>query len=266
MALDVPRDLDTALAAARANFLGVPLHPFTMRETLGLAVSAMEQRLPVQHVAMNVAKFVNLHRDRELRDDVFGADIVGVDGMGILLGARAFGIAVPERVPGVDLMEGILAVCAERGFRPYLLGARPEVLAQAISTLARRHPSLELSGCHHGYFTEAEEPELVERIRLAQPDCLFVGMSTPRKERFMARHRATMDVPFVMGVGGGIDVLAGLVQRAPVSWQKFGFEWLYRVWQEPRRMWRRYLTTNVAYAYILASSLLVRKKPGLRNS
>ena len=82
----------------------------------------------------------------------------------------------------------------------------------------------------------------------------------------MARHRATLDVAFVMGVGGGIDVLAGLVQRAPLCWQRYGFEWLYRVWQEPRRMWRRYLTTNAAYAYILASALVNWNKSDQWNS
>ncbi len=197
----------------------------------------------------------NCKRDEELRADVFGADLVGVDGAGIILGARLFGIRVPERVAGVDLMHNILALCAEQGYRPYLLGARPEVLETALNNLKQRHPQ---------YRDRRQPPWLLQggprsrhhrgRFASAQPDCLFVGMPTPRKERFMARHRAALEVPFVMGVGGGIDILAGHVRRAPDFWQRNGMEWLYRVLQEPRRMWWRYLSTNLLYASILAKA------------
>jgi N-acetylglucosaminyldiphosphoundecaprenol N-acetyl-beta-D-mannosaminyltransferase len=243
---------------ASSNFLGVPINPLTMSQTVSLVVQAMTLRRPMQHVAMNVAKFVHLRDDHELRADVMGADLVSVDGMGILVGARLLGLHVPERVTGVDLMEKLLARCAEEGFRPYLLGARPEVLQKAADELTRRHPGLRIAGLQHGYFAADEEAGVVEAIRSARPDCLFIGMPTPRKERFMAAHREALDVSFVMGVGGGIDILAGHVRRAPVAWQRCGFEWLYRVIQEPRRMWRRYLTTNLAFAGILAGALLRR--------
>jgi N-acetylglucosaminyldiphosphoundecaprenol N-acetyl-beta-D-mannosaminyltransferase len=244
-----------ALSNDVADFLGVPIHLLTMRETEARIVAAMREGRPIQHVALNVAKFVNLQRDAELQSDVFGADLVSVDGMGILLGARLLGIGVPERVTGVDLMEALLARCAQEGFRPYLLGARPEVLNRALTELARRHPSLQVAGSHHGYFSAAEEAAVVDAIRAAKPDCLFVAMPTPQKERFMAKHRATLGVPFVMGVGGSIDILAGNVRRAPAAWQRCGMEWLYRTLQEPKRMWRRYLVTNVAFAGILAGAM-----------
>ena len=198
-----------------ASFLGVPVHLLTMDQTLARVEDAMREKRKILHVALNVAKFVKLRRDEELRADVFGADLVGVDGAGIILGARLFGIHVPERVAGVDLMHNILALCAEQGYRPYLLGARPEVLETALNKLKQRHPNIEIAGSHHGYFKPEQEAEIIEAIRAAQPDCLFVGMPTPRKERFMARHRAALEVPFVMGVGGGIDILAGHVRRAP---------------------------------------------------
>jgi N-acetylglucosaminyldiphosphoundecaprenol N-acetyl-beta-D-mannosaminyltransferase len=241
-----------------ARFLDVPLHPYTMEETVAEVAAAMRERRPLQHVALNVAKLVNLRKDAELRADVFGADIVGIDGMGIVVGARLFGIAVPERVAGVDLMMRILRLCADQGFRPYLLGAKPEVLAAAMAELGRLHPDLQIAGSQHGYFSAAEEAGVVAAIRDSGADCLFVAMPTPRKERFMAAHRAALGVPFVMGVGGSIDVLAGHVRRAPAAWQNAGFEWLYRTLQEPRRMWRRYLTTNAAYAGLLAAALLNR--------
>jgi len=245
---------------AVASFLGVPIHLLTMEQTLTRVTNAMRKKQPLQHVALNVAKFVNLQRDEELRADVFGADLVGVDGMGIVLGARLFGIRVPERVAGVDLMERALALCADQGYRPYFLGASPVVLEKALAELRQRHPALEIAGSHHGYFKPDEEADIVERIRAARADCLFVGMPTPRKERFMATHRAMLDVPFVMGVGGGIDILAGHVRRAPDAWQRGGMEWLYRILQEPRRMWWRYLSTNVLFAGILVRAML--RMPG----
>ena len=248
---------DTAHRSTEAaSFLGVPLHLLTMEQTLAQVVLAMQQQRPLQHVALNVAKFVNLQHDAELRADVLGADIVGTDGMGILIAARMLRIAVPERVPGVDLMERLLVLCAEQGFRPYFLGASQDVLAKALAELGQRHPSLDIAGSHHGYFGQATELAVVEHIRASRPDCLFVGMPTPRKERFMAAHRSTLGVPFVMGVGGGIDIIAGHVRRAPAAWQRSGFEWLYRVLQEPQRMWWRYLRTNVLFAGILMRAIV----------
>jgi N-acetylglucosaminyldiphosphoundecaprenol N-acetyl-beta-D-mannosaminyltransferase len=249
-----------------ASFLGVPVHLLTMDQTVTRVADAMREKRKILHVALNVAKFVKLRRDEELRADVFGADLVGVDGAGIILGARLFGIRVPERVAGVDLMHNILALCAERGYRPYLLGARPDVLETALNKLKERHPNIEIAGSHHGYFKPDQEADIIEAIRAAQPDCLFVGMPTPRKERFMARHRAALEVPFVMGVGGGIDILAGHVRRAPDFWQRNGMEWLYRIVQEPRRMWWRYLSTNLLYAGILAKAAVRTPKAAMLSS
>lgn len=246
---DLPRPLD---------FLGVPIHALTMEQTLAFVQAAMRHHEPLRHVAMNVAKFVKLRGDPELRDDVMNADLIGVDGMGILIGARLLGIRVPERVAGVDLMERILALCATDGFRPYFLGASQRVLDQALANLSGRHPTLRIAGARHGYFDRAGEQEIVADINKARSDCLFVGMPTPRKERFMAEHGGELQVPFIMGVGGGIDILAGHVHRASTTWQRCGLEWLYRTWQEPRRMWRRYLTTNTAYAIILTGGIAQR--------
>lgn len=256
---DQAASANTGMPALHAEqFLGVPLHALTMEETLSYVSEAIQTRRGVQHVALNVAKFVKLRRDAELRADVLRADLVGVDGMGIVLGARLMGIKVPGRVAGVDLMERVLALCTAEGYRPYLVGARPEVLARAEANLKQRFPALRLAGSRHGYFSRSEEEQVVADIRAARADCLFVGMPTPRKERFMAAHRGSLDIPFVMGVGGGIDILAGHVRRAPTAWQHTGFEWLYRVLQEPRRMWWRYLSTNVAYGGIVAGALIGR--------
>jgi N-acetylglucosaminyldiphosphoundecaprenol N-acetyl-beta-D-mannosaminyltransferase len=240
----------------RAHLMDVPIDLLTADETVERAVAAMTSKRLTKHVAINVAKLVYMQRDPELRRDVSDSHIVGVDGMGIVVAARLLGIRVPERVAGVDLMERVLETCAARGFRPYFLGARQDVLDRAAENAARRWPGLVFAGLHDGYFAPEREPEVVDRIRSSGADCLFIGMPTPRKERFLHRYSSELDVPFIMGVGGGLDVLAGHVSRAPQALQRAGLEWLYRIYQEPRRMWWRYLSTNVLFAGMLGRALI----------
>lgn len=251
-----------ALAAARREFLGVPLHALTMEQTLALAAEAMQDRRPLHHTVVNVAKLVTMHKNAELYEDVAAADVINVDGAGVLWGARLFGVDLPERVAGVDIMERLFSVCAERGFRPFLLGAEQHVLDAVLERLRREHPGLVLAGMQHGYFSAAEEAEVVSAINASGADCLFVAMPTPRKERFLKQYRETLRPGFVMGVGGSFDVYGGKVARAPRLVQALGLEWLFRVLQEPRRLWRRYYETNTAYALMLWREARARRRPG----
>jgi N-acetylglucosaminyldiphosphoundecaprenol N-acetyl-beta-D-mannosaminyltransferase len=136
------------------------------------------------------------------------------------------------------------------------------VLERAVENADLNWPGLVLAGYRDGYFGEEEEAEIVEDIKRSNPDCLFIGLPTPRKERFLHRYRETLGVPFIMGVGGSFDVLAGHVSRAPRSLQNAGLEWLYRVYQEPKRMWWRYVSTNAVYAGLLGKELLSAKFRG----
>ena len=242
----------------RAEFLGIPIDVLTFEETVSAAIDAMLTRKTTHHVAMNVAKLVKARHDPELYRDVSESNIVGIDGMGIVWGARALGISVPHRVPGVELMERLLAICAAHDFRPYFLGARRSVLDRAVVNSLHRWPGLTFAGYRDGYFTPENEAQVVEDIRFCAPDCLFIGMPTPRKERFLHQYRDVLGVPFIMGVGGGIDVLAGHVRRAPQGVQRAGLEWLYRTWQEPRRMWWRYASTNAVFAGLLGKAMIAR--------
>lgn len=240
----------------RASFLACPIDLLTMAETVELARGAMRGRRRLQHVALNVAKFVNMRSDPVLAADVANSDIVGIDGMGILWGARALGLPVASRVAGVDLLTELLAVCAREGYKPYFLGATPAILHQAMELARVRHPSLVFAGSHDGYFKPEQESDVVRDIQSSAADCLFIGMPTPRKERFLAAYRDDLGVPFIMGVGGAFDILAGTVRRAPAQIQRLGLEWLYRIYQEPGRMWWRYATTNTMFAGILAQALI----------
>ena len=202
---------------------------------------------------------------RELRDDVTCADLVGVDGMGVLYAARLFGIPVPVRVAGIDLMQEVIGLCAREGFRPCFLGATEQVLARAMDNLRAAHPSLQIAGSQHGYFDPAQEDDVVAAVRACKPDCLFVAMPTPRKERFLAANREYLDVPFVMGVGGSLEVIAGQVKRAPAWAQAVGLEWFFRFLQNPGGLWKRYLTTNTAFLIMIGSELLRSRTKGMRR-
>lgn len=248
------------LASRRTEFLGAPLHLVTMAETLDLADEAMTLRKPMHHTVVNVAKLVSMQKNAELFEDVAGADLINIDGAGIVWGARLMGIEVPERVAGVDIMENLFSLCAERGFRPYLLGAEQVVLEAVVARLLREYPTLQVAGWRDGYFKPEQEAEVVDAVNEAGADCLFVAMPTPRKERFLKKYRHRLLPNFVMGVGGSFDVYGGKVTRAPRLVQAVGLEWLYRTVQEPGRLWRRYYDTNTAYAGMLWRALRARRQ------
>ena len=242
----------------RVDFLGVPVDLLTLDETVAKATQAMRTRGRCQHVALNVAKLVKMRSNEELRRDVVESDIIGIDGMGIVFGARLLGLNVPGRVAGVDLFERLLEICAREGFRPYFLGAKEGVLKSAIKNLQNIIPNLQIAGWQHGYFDVEQEHDVVRVIRESGADCLFIGLPTPRKERLLAKFRDNFGVPFIMGVGGSFDVIGGAVNRSPLWMQAAGLEWVYRTLQEPRRMLWRYVSTNTVFGVLLARAFVAR--------
>jgi N-acetylglucosaminyldiphosphoundecaprenol N-acetyl-beta-D-mannosaminyltransferase len=182
--------------------------------------------------------------------------LVNADGQSVVWAASLLGRPLPERVAGVDLMHALIAAAEREGLRVYVLGAHQEVLEQALARLAADHPELVIAGARNGYFAEAEEQSVVAQIRATRPDILFIAISSPRKELFLSRYRDELAVPFAMGVGGAIDVIAGRTQRAPMWMRRAGLEWFYRLAQEPRRLWRRYSLVNLRFMRILAGELI----------
>jgi N-acetylglucosaminyldiphosphoundecaprenol N-acetyl-beta-D-mannosaminyltransferase len=235
----------------RFSFMGAVMDGLTMAETMAIAEQSMRTRTRLQHVVINVAKLVHMQTDAALRDDVCSSDIINIDGMGVVWGARLCGHHVPERVSGVDIMENLLKLCEEKGFRPYFFGAKQEVLDKAIENIRAQFPKLQIAGARNGYFKPHEEAGIIADIAASKADCLFIAITSPTKERLMSEYRDEINVPFLMGVGGSIDVKAGFTKRAPAWMQRIGLEWFYRLAQEPRRMFMRYWTTNTKYAGLL---------------
>jgi len=136
-----------------------------------------------------------------------------------------------------------------------------------VNIIHREYPGVVVAGSRNGYFEDDDEEQIAKSISDAKPDMLFVAMTSPKKEKFLAHWRDTLNVPVCHGVGGAFDVMAGKVRRAPAIWQKLGMEWAYRVMQEPRRMWRRYLVTNTLFLWMLTREmfgLLSRRTAGQR--
>ena len=250
----------TAVAGTcRTPILGVSIDALTMDEMVALAERAIRERQRLLVGVVNAAKLVNMRRQERLRAAVLAADVILADGMSIVWAARLLRPRLPERVSGIDLMVRLLEQADKCGYRVYCLGATDEVLAQVVELIGREYPGAKLAGARNGYFASEEEAEVAAEIAACRPDLLFAAMSSPKKEEFLARWGEQMDVPVCHGVGGAFDVLAGKVRRAPLSWQRLGLEWLYRVLQEPRRMWRRYLVTNTLFSAMVARQLFARR-------
>ncbi len=235
---------------SRIEFLGVPMDSLTMVETVDAIETKIMNGEFLQHVVVNVAKLVHMQKDTVLAGSIKACDIINIDGMGVVLGARLCGHNVSERVAGVDLFHELLAMSAKRNFPVFLLGAEQEVVAKTAGMVKKLYPGLSLAGFHHGYFWDDEE-SVVNEIRESGAKLLFVAITSPKKENFINRWQEQLGVDFVMGVGGTFDVVAGKVKRAPIWMQRYGLEWLYRVIQEPRRMWKRYLVTNSIFLWLL---------------
>lgn len=236
----------------------VPVHPVDMRGALDRVDEFIRAGEPHYNIAINAAKVVEYQEDPALREAIRDAHLLTADGQAVVWAAWLLGHHLPARVAGADLMESLLAHAAERGYSVYLLGARDEIVQACVERARREHPELRVAGFRNGYFRPDDEPGIVNAIRAAKPDILFLGFGTPAKEYFMHRRHRELGVPFVMGVGGTFDVYAGLVRRAPGWMQKTGLEWAFRLAQEPRRMWKRYLVGNSRFMWLVAKELLRR--------
>lgn len=234
---------------------GVPICAMTMSQVVEAAELTITSRGRLLLGVVNAAKLVNMRREEGLRKAVLRADMILADGMAVVWASRVLRRALPERVAGIDLMHRLLALGDAHGFRVFCLGATDEVLQTTVERIRAAYPGVEIAGYRNGYFSDADDPRVAEEIRASKADMLFAAMSSPKKERFLARWFDHLDVPVCHGVGGAFDVLAGKVERAPEIWQRLGMEWLYRVKQEPRRLWRRYLVTNTLFCLMTISEL-----------
>jgi len=223
------------------NLLGVPVAAVTMDEALDILERFLAERRTHLVVTSDASALVRAQEDEEFRRIVQQADLVTPDGIGVVWSARLLGLPVYERVPGVELMAKLCERAAQKGWRVFLLGAKPGVAEMAARNLQARYPTLQIVGTHHGYFSPDEEPEVIAQSGPATHDFLCVVGGTPRQERGTATPADELQVPLCIGVGGSFDVYAGIVQRAPEWVQRLCLEWLYRTLKDPKRRLPRLL-------------------------
>ncbi len=234
----------------RITMMGCQVDNLTMEETLQTIDGFIQSGKPHQHVVVNVDKLVKAAHDAELRRIINDCALINVDGMPVVWASRLLGKPLKERVAGVDLFEALMQRSSRTGWRVFLLGAREEVVSEVKRQYEIKYPGLTVCGYRNGYWKPEEEAGVVEQIRAAQADLLFVAISSPKKEHFLGQYQEHMKIPFAMGVGGTFDVAVGRVKRAPLWMQKSGLEWFYRFLQEPRRMFRRYFIEDMAFVWL----------------
>lgn len=229
------------------KLLGVDVFALRMDEVIGIADRCIADRQKLLVGIVNVAKIVNIRKDAVLHDSLIEADVVLADGMPLVWLSRMLGTPLPERITGIDLMFGLLKRASEKNYSVYFLGAKPQVVEKVVEVVKKTYPGLRIAGYSDGYFSQPEERNVVESINKSSADILFVAISPPKKEIFLKKWRGGINVPICHGVGGSFDIIAGITKRAPIWMQKLALEWFYRLIQEPRRMWKRYLVTNVIF-------------------
>ncbi|MFC8347349.1 WecB/TagA/CpsF family glycosyltransferase [Streptomyces sp. NPDC057280] len=236
----------------RQTLFGVELDPLTMDQTVERCLEAVRGGRQLEIGVVNAAKLVNMRRDERLAKAVSGCDLVLADGQAVVWAGRVLKAPLPERVAGIDLFLRLLAEAESVGISVYFLGAKEDVLEEMVRRVAARFPGLKVAGHRNGYFDDSEQAAIADTIASSGAQMLFLGMTSPKKEIFTAAYGERTGARVVHGVGGSFDILAGITKRAPKAWQRWGLEWLYRVLQEPRRLGRRYLTTNAAFLLMTA--------------
>jgi exopolysaccharide biosynthesis WecB/TagA/CpsF family protein/anti-anti-sigma factor len=225
------------------SILGVRFDNVTISETLDRIETMIASRRPHYVVTANVDFVVQAQTDIELRRIFFEAHLVLCDGTPLVWASRLLGNPLRERVAGADIVPLLIERAEQKSYRLFFLGAAPESIERAVANMRNRHPGLNICGFYSPPFNqllEMNHDEIRKRILEAQPDILLVSLGCPKQEKWVAMNYRTLGVPVTIGVGATIDFLAGQVRRAPVWMQRSGLEWIFRLLQEPRRLYRRY--------------------------
>lgn len=221
------------------KILGVPVHPLTMNESVAVLEDKLQKKEQAFVVTANAEIIMMCQQDKEYNNIVSEkADLVLPDGAGAVWAGRYLGNEVPERVAGFDLYNQLLKLSADKGYKAYFFGGAPGVAEAAKNKAEELYPGVQIVGCRNGYFTEAEEENIIKEINDAAPDMLFVALGAPKQEKWLVKYRNQLKPRVLMGIGGSFDVLAGKMERAPKWMQEASLEWAFRLYKQPSRFMR----------------------------
>ncbi len=251
----------TEKAAAPRSYrvLGVRVHAVQIPDVIDIIERWIGAREPCRYIAVTGMHGVSVAgKDPDFRRILEDADLVVPDGMPLVWLGRSSGHALERRVYGPELMLEFCRRTRGRGYQHYFYGGRPGVAARLVETLQAIDAGLKVGGMispPFGTSSRAESEETLARINEASPDILWVGLSTPKQERWMWENRAQLRVPVLAGVGAAFDINSGQVRQAPVWMRENGLEWSWRLMLEPRRLWKRYLVDGSRFAANVALEL-----------
>ena len=246
----------------KVKLFNIEIDALSMRQTLDIVEDAVANDKHIHHTVVNAGKIVLMQEDKELEKSINEADLINADGQAVVWASKMLGSPLPERVSGIDLMEKLVKRSFEKGYRCYFLGAEEDVVSNLITLYKKKYSNNVIAGYRNGYFKKSDEKRIAKVISQSNANILFVAITSPKKEIFLNTYKKELkNINFIMGVGGSFDVIAGKVNRAPKWMQDIGFEWLYRVIQEPRRMFMRYLVGNTKFIYlVLKEFFLLNRK------
>ncbi len=249
-------DLRGDVAFPTINVMGVPIAAIDGDEAIEVFAALVERPRPAQVAFVNAHTLNLAYKDSKYRRVLKDTDLVLRDGIGVEIAGRLRRASFPENLNGTDFTPVLLQWIAENRKSVYLLGGQPGVAEQAAARFEERFPGLHVVGTQHGMYDLRDEYEVVSTIRAAAPDVLIVALGNPLQEQFLARHLDQLGVGVGVGVGAFLDFSVGKVKRAPALANQLGVEWCFRLVQEPRRLWRRYL---LGIPTFLGRSMLSRR-------
>lgn len=224
------------LLPTRSQILTLPIDRVTLTQILQIIKNFIRSKKAHQIITLNSLMVNESFKDGEIGEILHRADLVLADSIGIFWAMRFLGKPLPEVIPGIDLIFELCKMSEREGYRIYLLGAKEEIIERTVLRLKKIFPQLKLVGYRHGYFASDEEKEVTREIKNLSPDILFVGLGSPKQEKWIFAHLRELNISLAIGVGGSFDIISGRLSRAPRWMRILGVEWLYRFLQEPWRI------------------------------
>lgn len=228
----------------RITILDTIIDVLSAKETIDLVEKYVKTKTSLHLMGVNADKINEVNQNEQMKQIVNSCGVINADGASVVIASKFLKKPLPERVAGVDLMQSLIALSERKGYSVYLLGAKQEVVEKVASVLKEKHSNLKIVGIRNGYFKESDWPIISEDLREKAPDFVFVGITSPLKEYLIEYLQKSGHKSVFMGVGGSFDVISGNIPRAPLWMQKVSLEWLFRVMQEPKRLFKRYFIGN----------------------
>lgn len=226
------------MSQKKVAILDVNVDSVKMTEAIDIVEKLMDVQKPSFIATANAEMIMMADQDEELKRILNHADLVVPDGAGTVWAARHLGVSMPERVAGYDLTQHLLARAPQKKKRVFFFGSAPGVADKAKIKAESEYPGIQIVGVRDGYFKKEQEQEIIDQIKSARPDLLLAALGVPKQEKWLYEHLQELNVPVSIGVGGTLDVMAGVMKRAPLWMQRAKLEWLFRGLLQPKRIGR----------------------------